>query len=134
METDSSPPPPAPEGPRASFEPTPPDKKSKDWVLYTHLSGLCMLVSVPGIVGPLVCWLIKKDELPAVDAVGKDAINFHLTMLIGFLISSVLTIVVVGIIGVIAIPIISIICSIMGAIAASNGQPYAYPMTYRFLK
>lgn len=133
METDSSPLPPAPEGPRASFEPPPPDKKPRDWVLYTHISGLCWLISIPGIVGPLVCWMMKKDELPAVDAVGKEAINFHLTMLIVTIISIPLAFILVGFITMLGALVLSIVCPIMAAIASSNGQPYAYPMTYRFL-
>jgi uncharacterized protein len=51
-----------------------------------------MLAHVLGIIsfiGPLVIWLVKKDQSQFVDENGKVALNFQLTMLIGFLIGSV---------------------------------------------
>ncbi len=38
-----------------------------------------------GFVGPLVIWLIKKDEFPLVDDAGRQALDFQITMFILFI-------------------------------------------------
>ena len=53
-------------------EPQPQDEESKQartWAMLCHLAGISMYVGVPfgNIVGPLVIWLIKKDEYKLVD-------------------------------------------------------------------
>ena len=74
-------------------------KAQKDWTMLTHLSGLISFFGIPGIIGPLIAWLIKKDDMPRVDFAGKEAINFHLTMLIVAAISGALTVIFIGFIG-----------------------------------
>ncbi|NNE90830.1 MAG: DUF4870 domain-containing protein, partial [Verrucomicrobiales bacterium] len=64
--------------------------------MLTHLSGLVALLGIPGVVGPLIAWIIKKDEMPRVDFAGKEAINFHITMLIIAVISVPLCLVLIG--------------------------------------
>lgn len=102
--------------------------------MFTHLSGLCCLLSVPSLIGPLVCWLIKKDEMPEVDRAGKNALNFHITMLIVQLISIPLVFVVVGFITLFAAAIVSIIFSIIAGVEASKGIEYKYPLSFEFIK
>jgi uncharacterized Tic20 family protein len=46
------------------------------------MSALIWLLSIPGVVGPLIVWLIKKDTMPYVNEHGKEALNFQLTQLI----------------------------------------------------
>merc|ERR1712023_311940 len=59
--------------------PSDPAKQEKDWAMITHLSGLCSAIGIPSFVGPLVCWLLKKDEFAKVDLAGKEALNFQLS-------------------------------------------------------
>ena len=91
------------------------------------------------VVGPLIVWLIKKDEMPAVDEHGKEALNFNLSVLIYSLISVGLVILTFGLFLVIAIPfwialaILHFVCTILAAIKANNGEFYRYPFTMRLI-
>lgn len=108
-------------------------KAQNDWTMITHLSGLVSLVGIPGIVGPLIAWMIKKDEMPRVDFAGKEAINFHLTMLIVAAISGALTIILVGFVGLLLVWLCSIVFPIVAAVKANGGEDYVYPLTWRLI-
>src|SRR3954465_14954084 len=44
---------------------------------------LGFLLHFPGLLlGPLILWLIKRDDAPELDAHGKEAVNFQISMLI----------------------------------------------------
>ena len=49
-----------------------------------HLLSLTLLIGVPlgNILGPLIIWLIKRDEDPFVDLCGKESLNFQISMTI----------------------------------------------------
>src|SRR4051812_11305473 len=75
--------------PGTSSGPTPytgpaPTPDDKTMAMLAHLLGI-----VTGFVGPLIIWLVKKDQSPFVDDQGKEALNFQLTLLIGWLVASV---------------------------------------------
>ncbi len=56
---------------------------ARTWAMLTHLSALSGFVWPIGfLVGPLIVWLIKRDSHPFVDANGKSAVNFQITMFI----------------------------------------------------
>src|SRR2546423_4278523 len=57
-----------------------PDEDSKTMAMLAHLLGIL------GFLGPLIIWLIKKDQSPFVNDQGKEALNFHLTLLIGIIV------------------------------------------------
>ncbi len=109
-------------------------QSENDWAMVTHLSGLLALTSIPAIIGPLVVWLLKKDKMPKVDKAGKDAINFHLTMLLVIVVSIPLTFILIGFVTLFAAYLMSIIFSIIAGVAANRGEEYAYPMTIRFIR
>ena len=46
------------------------------------LAMACHLLGLVGLLGPLIIWLIKKDESPAVDKNGKESLNFQLSITI----------------------------------------------------
>ena len=78
--------------------------------------------------------LTKGQSDPLVRANAVEALNFNITVLIGLIASAVLTLVLVGIIGLIVIPVAAIILQILGALAASRGEVYRYPINIRFVK
>jgi hypothetical protein len=106
-----------------------PDKDSKMMALLAHILGIPL-----GPLGPLIIWLIKKDQSPFVDDQGKEALNFQLMLLIGYIIGSVTMFVCIGFIIVPAVAIVSIIFSIMAAIKANAGIAYRYPFNLRLIK
>lgn len=108
----------------------------RTWALLCHLSAFVGLLGngIGYLLGPLIVWIIKRQEHPFVDEQGKEAVNFQLTMLIVFVVSLILSCVLIGIPMLIALGIIEIVAPIVGAINASNGQHFRYPLTIRFIK
>jgi len=122
-------------------QPAPPaavplEVQQRNWATFTHLSALTGLVTggFGFFLGPLVMWLIKKNEMPIVDAAGKEAVNFQLTLLIGVLISSLLVLILIGIPMLIAIGIYDVVMVIIAAVKTSDGVVYRYPLTIRFIQ
>ena len=112
-----------------------PDKDARTWGMACHLSALCTFIIPFGqILGPLVVWLIKRNEMPFVDDQGKESINFQLTLLIMFVISGILIFVVVGFFLMIILLIYMLIMVIVASIKANEGVMYRYPYTIRFIK
>ena len=110
-------------------------KDEKMWTMFAHLSSiLTSYVLALGFLGPLIIWLIKKDQSKFVDYHGKEALNFQLNMLVYVLISVALICVVVGIVLLIAIGIYVIVMPIIAGLNANSGQYYRYPLIYRVIK
>jgi uncharacterized protein len=111
------------------------------WEVLCHVTALSMFVVPFGnLIGPLVIWLIKKHESPAVDEHGKESLNFQITVTLVFLALSVATFLLSFIlIGFLLMPLLFIVpvanavFIIIGAIKASNGEFYRYPLSYRFI-
>jgi len=101
-----------------------------------HLAALVGLLGngIGFVLGPLVVWLLKKEDHPFIDEQGKAAINFQLTMLLILILCIPLALILVGIFLIILIVPVMIIFSIIGAIKANDGQSYRYPFAIRFLK
>lgn len=98
---------------------------------------LAMLAHLLGVltwfVGPLVVYLAKKDESPYVRDQAAEALNFQLTLMIGYVVSWILAFVLIGFILMFVVWIGSIIFMIIAAIAANRGENYRYPMNIRFV-
>ena len=112
------------------------DPEEKQWGMFTHLAALAIFVlpAAGNIIGPLIIYLIKKDEYEFVNEQGKEVLNFQITWSIIFAISLVMLIFGIGVLMLIGFGIAWLILVIVGAVAASNGQYYQYPLTIRFLQ
>lgn len=109
--------------------------EERTWGMLAHLASMTgYLTAIGFIVGPLVVWLIKKDESDFVDDQGKESLNFQITMFIFFVISFILAFVVVGIFMLIALGIIQLILVIVAMIKANDGVRYRYPINFRFIR
>jgi len=87
-----------------------------------------------GFIGPLIIWLTKGEQDKFVKDHAVEALNFQITLAIGYLASFILSFVVIGIVGYIALPILNIIFSIIAAMAANKGETYKYPFALRLVK
>lgn len=111
-------------------------KDVRNWAMLCHLSALVGLLGngIGFFLGPLIVWLIKKEEHPFIDDQGKEAVNFQITMFIAFMIALVLSFVLIGIPLLLALGVLEIVFPIIAAIQASNGTHYRYPLAIRFIK
>ena len=106
-----------------------PDSDSRTMAMLCHLLGI-----LTGPIGPLVVWLLKKDTSPFVDDQGKEALNFQITVLIGWVIAGVTTFICIGPLIALAVFVVNLIFCIMGAMKANSGIAYRYPLNIRFIK
>ena len=125
-------------------EPPPGTVTSDDrtMALIAYLIGF--LVS---FLGPLIIYLIKKDESPFVRRHCAEILNHMITMFLAAIAGAALIIVgvlvatavpalgiiiaVVAGLGLFGLLIASLVWSIMGAIAANRGEDYRYPVSVR---
>lgn len=98
-----------------------------------HLLALSGMIGVPigNILGPLIIWLIKKDESALVDENGKESLNFQLSIIIY---SFICLVTVVGILLLPFLGLFSLIMVIIASIKVYNGEKFKYPLTLRLIK
>lgn len=112
-----------------------PDKDARNWAMICHLAALSgYLIPFGNILGPLIIWVLKKDDDPFINDQGKEVLNFQLTMTMVFLFCAILIFILIGFLLVAALGIAVLILTIVGAINANEGRYYRYPMTIRFFK
>lgn len=92
-----------------------------------------LLVFVAGFVGPLVIYLVKKDESRFVSSHARDALNFQITMFLAALCCVPLMFVLIGFALIFVVSIMSMVCTILAAIEASKGNFYRYPFCLRLV-
>lgn len=115
-----------------------PDAEERQWAMFAHLSMLSMYITGFGfIVGPIVVWLMKRDESAFVDECGREATNFAISCSI-WLVASIamaFTIVLLPVAFLIWIfggLAATILCVIAG-LKANQGEVYRYPLTLRLI-
>ncbi|OUS24770.1 hypothetical protein A9Q99_23535 [Gammaproteobacteria bacterium 45_16_T64] len=98
-----------------------------------HLSQLASLV-LPGLglILPLVMWLTNKELSSVVDRHGRVIANWMISALIYSVISGALVFIFVGVIGLFAIGACNVFFAIIGAVKASNGESWDYPLSIGF--
>jgi len=110
-------------------QPAPASQDSRNMAMLAHLLGI-----ISGFIGPLIIWLIKKDQDPYIDYHGKEALNFTITLFILHLICFVLWIILIGVVLSILLWLGSIVLFVLAGLAAGRGEYYRYPFAIRFLK
>ena len=105
---------------------------SRNLATLSHLSAFITFVGIPSLVGPLVMWLLHRDD-PFVERQAKEALNFNISFLIYGAAAALSIILLVGLI---ALPIVLVtwfVLVIVTAVKAGNGENYQYPFTIRFV-
>jgi uncharacterized Tic20 family protein len=119
------------------------DKDVQTWAMLCHLAGLCGIPfpSFGAILGPLVVWLIKRNDHPTIDAAGKEALNFHLSILIYSLALAAVGILTlwlfIGFLFLLLAAVVTLaglVFAVIAAVKTSNGETYRYPLSLRFLR
>ena len=106
--------------------------------MLAHLLGI-----FTGWVGPLIIWLIKKDQSPFVNDQGKEALNWEITVFIVAFAFGVATTIITHLIPFagcftwvihLAILVANAVFLVMGGLAANKGIAYRYPFSLRLIK
>lgn len=110
------------------------------WALAAHLSALSFFVTgIGAVIGPLIVWLIKRDEMPFVNDQGREALNFNITIALAAVALFAFGIITLGVGFLLALPglwllgIYWLVMVIIAAIKAHEGVAYRYPFTLRLV-
>ncbi|MFD4421553.1 DUF4870 domain-containing protein [Agromyces sp. NPDC058484] len=98
------------------------------WGSFAHLGG------VLGFLPSLIIWLVFKDRGSFTDTEAKEALNFQITLIFGYLISAVLIVVFIGALLMWAVWILGVVFSIIAFLQAKDGRHYRYPFAIRLIK
>ncbi len=121
--------------PSGSAVPPPTNRDENMWAMFCHLAALAgVIIPFGNIIGPLVIWLIKKDEYPLVNDQGKEAVNFQITMTIFMIVSAILILILIGIVLLIGLGVFAVVMTIVAMVKANEGVAYRYPLNIRFIK
>ncbi|MBN1352032.1 DUF4870 domain-containing protein [candidate division KSB1 bacterium] len=109
--------------------------QERNWAMLSHLAALTGLVGIPfgNIIGPLIVWLIKKDEFPYVDEQAKESLNFQISMTIYSLISMMLIFIIIGIFCFFGLLIANLALVIIATVKANAGEHFHYPFSIKFI-
>lgn len=110
--------------------------EERRYAMLLHLSLLAgYLVPLAGFVLPIVIWQIKKDELPALDEHGRNAVNWLITSVIAWaaviLMFVTLVLIPVAILLSIVLGVVTVAFPIVAAIKADGGQAWRYPGSFQ---
>jgi len=110
-------------------------KQAQMWAALTHAAALSLFIGIPfgNLLGPLLVWLLKKDQFILVADQGREALNFQLSMTLYALVAALLTVILIGIPLLLLVIVADLVLTIMAVVKANDGQMYRYPLTIRFL-
>lgn len=89
---------------------------------------------VVSFIAPLIILLTKGKESGYVRNQSVEALNWSITIAIGYVISGILTLIFIGILTYLVLGIAAVVFGIIAAIAASKGETYKYPWALRLVK
>lgn len=100
-----------------------------------NLALLMYVLSLVGfaLIGPLIVWLLKKDTSPYLDKLGRELLNFQLSLFIYVLVCIPLCLILIGIPLLFVLGLGSLVLTIIGLVKATEGKVYRYPLTIRML-
>ena len=114
--------------------------QSRQWAAGAHLSALASALIGFTFIGPLVIYLLKKDEDQFVREQAAEALNFNISFLIyeiGLGIAMlVLFLILIGLLLIpvmIAVAIAWFVLTIVAGVKSNNGEHYRYPLTIRLI-
>jgi hypothetical protein len=112
-----------------------PTQYERFWGMIAHLAALTgCIVPFGNILGPLLVWLLKRDQSAFVAAHAKEALNFNITLAIGALVCLLLLQFSIGILMAALLAIFWLVMTIIAALKANEGLAYRYPFTVRPVK
>ena len=86
-----------------------------------------------GFIPSLIIYLVKKDDALVQDQ-AKEALNWSITVIIGYLAGFILSLILIGVLVLAAVGILHLVFCILGAVNSSKGVPYRLPFNIRLIK
>ncbi len=125
---------------------------ARSWAAGAHLAGFAWLVGIPGPIGPLIVWLLKRGQDPFVEDQGKEALNFQISVLVYLLVlfllglawmvtlagsqmprvSAVAGLAFLAVVAFVLL-LVAVVFTVVAGYKASEGHAWRYPLTIRFV-
>lgn len=110
-------------------------RDDKNMGMAVHLASFSgYVIPLGSILGPLIVWLMKRDEIAFVDKCGRNCLNFKISLIVYVVISVILMFIGIGFLLLGFLAVFDIVVTIIAAMKASEGISYEYPLTIKFLK
>jgi hypothetical protein len=113
-----------------------PSKDDKLWGMLAHLSALIF-----SFLGPLVIYLLKKDDSKFIKECALESLNFQITVIVFLVVygvlSTILSFIFIGVVMMMLIPFIGlflIVLMIFATVKTYGGELYRYPFNIKFIK
>jgi len=111
------------------------DPETKQWAMILHLSLLSgLLVPMAGLIVPIIIYVLKKESLPGLVPHGHIVFNWMISAVIYAVASVILMVILIGFATMAAVVIVSIVFPIIGAVKASEGELWPYPLSIPIFK
>ena len=108
---------------------------ARQWGMFAHLAALAgFIIPFGNLIGPLIIWQVKKDEMPFVADQGKESLNFQITVTIAAIVCFVLMVVLIGALLLPLVGLAALVFIVIAAVKANQGEAYRYPVTLRLIK
>jgi uncharacterized Tic20 family protein len=112
-----------------------PSSQVRQWAMFCHFAAFLGLIFPFGnLLGPLIIWQLKKETDPFIDAQGKEALNFQITVALAMVACFFLMLLIIGFALVGLVCIGALVLTIIAGIKANDGVAYRYPFTWRLIK
>ena len=112
-----------------------PQGDERNLAVLAHLATFAgYLVPFGNILGPLVIFLVKKDDSPYIRHHAAEALNFQITVTILAVVFLILCFVLIGFPLLLVLMVADLVLTIVAAIKASDGVHYRYPMCMRLVR
>ena len=110
-------------------------QEDRNWGLIAHLSALSgLIIPLGSVLGPLIVYLVKKDQSAFAAECAREALNFNITVAIAAVVCVILWLVFVGILLSVVLFFGWLVLTIIAAVRANEGTVYRYPATIRLVK
>lgn len=114
----------------------PKSPQEQKWAMTIHLAAFIGLLLPLGLVlGPLIVWMLKKKDSTFLDAEGKKAVNFQLTILIAIFVVALLSAVIRPLISIaFMIGFAGLIFALIAGVTIHQGKRFQYPFSVNIFK
>jgi uncharacterized Tic20 family protein len=105
----------------------------RQWALFAHLGGVLAIFPVLHLIPALVIFSIYQSRSEFIRDQAREALNFQIVILIAYFAARILNWLPFFPNLLFLVWLFSLVFSVIAAVAASRGNRYRYPLTYRFL-
>lgn len=100
----------------------------RQWAMLGHIGAIVL-----GFLSPLLVWLIYRERSAFINDQGREALNFQITLVIGWFVAFVLSFIGIGLLLFPLLWVTNLAFCIIAGLAANKGELYRYPVTLRLV-